>query len=637
MALGRRRVHVAVGICAVLAFALPAIPTGRDDLPALHATRTAAFVTPDGTERRLWGLNVQPVWAGRPGRTWGAARYEAIAAKGFNAVRFVLHWDDFEPRRGDLDPASLATLDTAVARAKAAGLYVTLDMIHLWGPRGLSDVPEWARSGDSVATVEANGGPYVGALAARYADEPAVAAYDPVNEPRRWPIDQDAVLRMYDRLIATIRPPAPRKIVLVEPSYGDSSIGPGCADLSSLSHRDNVVFSVHDYFAGGDDDGFGRACEQAGTQGGGGAAGYDVSDVAALRAHLQSYLDVLEPAGLPLVVGEFGMAAGAPHRDAWVRDMVALLGSHRLSGMWWEYWTSTKRGALSATNRDGSWRPVAELLVARPPADPRIVAAGDFTSCRGRRSCAHGDVADVRAVMAAEHPDAILGIGDFQYPTIDAIGEGFDRVFGPKRRGWWSRIRPTAGPTHDVRGCSDDAYASYWGRDPMKGYSFDLGAWHIVSLPSAAYRYGCDTRGVLAWLESDLAVHRRPCTLAFWQDPYWTRPTARHGRERELRPWIEALYEHGADVVLQASNHNYQRFDPQDPRDRRDPARGLRSFVVGTGGIGLYRFTGTAPNLAAASDRTHGALRLDLHAEGYDWRFLPTAGSFADAGSGRCH
>ena len=48
----------------------------------------------------------------------------------------------------------------------------------------------------------------------------------------------------------------------------------------------------------------------------------------------------------------------------------------------------------------------------------------------------------------------------------------------------------------------------------------------------------------------------------------------------------EALYEAGTEVVLSGHEHNYERFSPQDPEGRVDPERGIRQFVVGTGGGG---------------------------------------------------
>jgi hypothetical protein len=48
----------------------------------------------------------------------------------------------------------------------------------------------------------------------------------------------------------------------------------------------------------------------------------------------------------------------------------------------------------------------------------------------------------------------------------------------------------------------------------------------------------------------------------------------------------EALYEADTDVVFSGHQHNYERFSSQDPQGRADPERGIRQFVVGTGGGG---------------------------------------------------
>ena len=94
---------------------------------------------------------------------------------------------------------------------------------------------------------------------------------------------------MYDSLIAQIRKVDRDKVVLVEPTYGDTSIEGDCADLANLTHRTNVAFSIHDYFAGGDDDGFGVGCRQVGDYAWEDHVGYRSADPAPLRAHLRAY------------------------------------------------------------------------------------------------------------------------------------------------------------------------------------------------------------------------------------------------------------------------------------------------------------------------------------------------------------
>lgn len=61
--------------------------------------------------------------------------------------------------------------------------------------------------------------------------------------------------------------------MLVEPSYGDTSIAPGIADLALLSDKRNLVWSIHDFFAGGDDDGYTASGAQTGTYVGNGGRG----------------------------------------------------------------------------------------------------------------------------------------------------------------------------------------------------------------------------------------------------------------------------------------------------------------------------------------------------------------------------
>jgi Cellulase (glycosyl hydrolase family 5) len=275
-------------------------------------------------------------------------------------VRFVLYWDDFEPNRGDWDQVNLSTLDTAVRRAKAAGLYVILDEIHLVGRGGFDHVPRWARIGDSVTTVERNGAAYLRMLASRYRAERAVAAYDPVNEFHRWPIDQDGVLRAYDYLIRQIRSVDPERIILVEPTYGDTSVAGGLADFSNLTDRRNVVWSIHDYFAGGDDDGYGADGGQVGTYTWNSTAGYPVPDPKALERHLLVHLAKARSARLPVWIGEFGIGERAVNRDRWIDDQVRLFDKYGLGRAWWEY---DGAGPFSATKRDASWKPWVRRLV----------------------------------------------------------------------------------------------------------------------------------------------------------------------------------------------------------------------------------------------------------------------------------
>ena len=69
-----------------------------------------------------------------------------------------------------------------------------------------------------------------------------------------------------------------------------------------------------------------------------------------------------------------------------------------------------------------------------------------------------------------------------------------------------------------------------------------------------------------------------------------------------------------------------------------DTQRGIRAFVVGTGGAGLYSIGSPLPNSEARNDNSHGVLKLTLSDGSYTWEFIPVSGSsFRDSGSGTCH
>ena len=105
-----------------------------------------------------------------------------------------------------------------------------------------------------------------------------------------------------------------------------------------------------------------------------------------------------------------------------------------------------------------------------------------------------------------------------------------------------------------------------------------------------------------------------------------------------MTPLYDALMAHGVDVVLSGHDHTYERFAPQNASGELDLARGIRQFVVGTGGKSLYSFGAIQPNSEVRNSGTYGALKLTLHPTSYDWQFVPAhGGTFTDAGRTTCH
>ncbi len=111
-----------------------------------------------------------------------------------------------------------------------------------------------------------------------------------------------------------------------------------------------------------------------------------------------------------------------------------------------------------------------------------------------------------------------------------------------------------------------------------------------------------------------------------------------HGNNTSVAPLWNALYEFNADVIMNGHEHLYERFAPQDPSARADAARGIRQFVVGTGGRSHYGIGTIKANSEVRNTNTYGVLKLTLSAGAYAWQFVPVAGAtFTDSGTGTCH
>jgi hypothetical protein len=268
-------------------------------------------------------------------------------------------------------------------------------------------------------------------------------------------------------------------------------------------------------------------------------------------------------------------------------------------------------------------------------SDPVLVGAGDIATCGQLEG------AEATAKLIDKIPGTVFAVGDLAYP--DGSDEQFAKCYGPTWGRFKDRTRPAVG-NHEYHSDGASGYARYFGEaagDPKKGYySYDLGAWHIIVINSECDQVGgCDTNSPQGkWLKQDLADSKTICTLAYWHKPLFSSG-GKHGNDPQMKPLWDTLYKAGADVVINGHDHDYERFAPQDPDGKLDKDRGIREFVVGSGGKDSHRpFGTTKPNSEARNDTAFGVVKLTLHAKSYDWEFVPEAGkTFTDSGTGICH
>ncbi len=275
-----------------------------------------------------------------------------------------------------------------------------------------------------------------------------------------------------------------------------------------------------------------------------------------------------------------------------------------------------------------AWPPTPGATSTPSGSDPYILLTGD-----SRSGCDAGSPAVV--TLLNKYPSVpLLHNGDFTNTgAASEYTNCYDQVWGGQK----SRTYPVPG-NHEYDTSGASGYFGYFGSragPAGKGYySFNYGGWHIVALNSEISHASGSAQEV--WLRNDLAANTAKCTLAFFHRPRFS--SGEHGNNTDVGIFWTDLYNANAEIVMDGHDHDYERFAPQSPSGALDNTRGIREFVVGTGGVAERPFGTTKANSQVRNNSAWGVLKLTLHASGYDWQFLPAgSATFSDSGSDACH
>jgi calcineurin-like phosphoesterase family protein len=286
---------------------------------------------------------------------------------------------------------------------------------------------------------------------------------------------------------------------------------------------------------------------------------------------------------------------------------------------------------------------VGAFAAASPGAsEPVIYAAGDI-------ACKPGDPVTSTKCHERKTSDIILSggaaralaLGDLQYDSasLSNLRASYDKT--------WGRIKSITSPVLGNHESTGNGYFDYfygsgvnngpYGQRGKGYYSFNVGAWHLIALNSNCSRVPCNAGSAQeSWLRSDLAANPRTCTLAYWHHPRFS--SGHDGDGTFMQDIWKDLYNANADLVLVGHSHNYERFAPMNASGGLDRSRGIREFVIGTGGAFPTGISSAKPNSEVRQNTTFGVLKLTLHPSGYDFKFVPEAGkTFTDSGTGSCH
>jgi hypothetical protein len=264
-----------------------------------------------------------------------------------------------------------------------------------------------------------------------------------------------------------------------------------------------------------------------------------------------------------------------------------------------------------------------------------LVVAGDMhANCTNPSNRAKATAALVRRFPQA----LVIPLGDNAGQSGTAAEyECYDQSWGEFK----SRTFPVIG-NHELRlDRTATAYYDYFngvGADSGKAghrergyYSLDYGSWRILVANNHA-----KLDDQTAWMTQQLASSPRLCTMAIWHRPYFTSASRTVSLPR-LRAWWKVLYDGRAELVLHGHNHFYERFAKLTPDGVVDAARGIREFVVGTGGTGLEDIPALARSGSRKRIKAWGVLKLTLWPNRYRWQFIDVSGLVLDQGSDTCH
>lgn len=262
----------------------------------------------------------------------------------------------------------------------------------------------------------------------------------------------------------------------------------------------------------------------------------------------------------------------------------------------------------------------------------RIAVIGDFGNGSSNEAL-------VAAMVAGWYPDIVLTTGDNNYPdgaaaTIDEkIGQFYSQFIGNYQGSYGNgsivnRFYPSLG-NHDwhsiscnTGGCSGPYFDYFSLPNNERYYDVDLGLVHLYALDS----YNSEPDGIdkdshqAAWLRNKLSISDSCFDLVYFHhSPY---SSGRHGSIPALQ-W--PFHEWGADVVISAHDHTYERLD----------LNGFPYFVNGAGGASLYEFTniGNLPNGVESIVRynqKNGAMLITANEEQITYQFFSLDGQLVD-------
>ncbi|NEI93917.1 hypothetical protein GR248_24265 [Rhizobium leguminosarum] len=315
--------------------------------------------------------------------------------------------------------------------------------------------------------------------------------------------------------------------------------------------------------------------------------------------------------------------------------------------------------------------------VAQEPAKAQpigiLLAAGDITICDSNRE--DDMTAGLIQSVIAEYKDTgipvrILPLGDLAYPNGSTGSFNcYDDYWGQKD---WIRLTLPVIGNHDRQtGNGKPFYEFFRDRGNLLLDEHGAGAgYYAINLPDEKYGpwklialdyLQTDAKGnQIEWLNKLLADATTPCIVAFTHvhpfsagrhghckqkhgklSCYSNDSDAKQGQDSVAKAnskIFEKLYSEKATLFLAGHDHNFEQQPRKNGKGEIDKDRGVRSFVVGTGGANLTKVDyDDNKNNGIDIYKSFGVLKIDLYPGRYEWQFKTKHGVNLTSGMDTCN
>lgn len=359
-----------------------------------------------------------------------AGQVRLISAMGFDFIRLPLSLSRLEPAPGVISRPYLEAIATIVARAQAQGIYVLLDLHqdryaaglfpgesdgmppYMVNTLGLGQTPillgvtDPAVQGAFTAfwkNLPVHGQPMqnwylygLAALVKAFAQDPAVAGYDVMNEPNpgllltRQFVPND-LLPFYAHAVATVRAVSATQPIFLEPDIVSMALGDPLWPLTKAPFvHEGVVFAPHLYAP--------SAALQTGhvfnAKGVATALSRDTLSLLAAGAERQA-----RHLGVPWLIGEYGAPQGALGNAEIARD-VTLADRYKVGSAYWLW---------SILPHTYNWNLVTPQGTLHAPASRLALVASPYPAVVGGRLESLAYTPRTRTLRLTAALDASLG------------------------------------------------------------------------------------------------------------------------------------------------------------------------------------------------------------------------------------